>query len=102
MWLSRAVRFVLRDQCGDGRRPWICIHRADMRSEPLPMPTDPATVPMFCPACHGAVTLQFTGWWLEENLSQTWACPYCGETNEDGFPYRLAWVTKGHESAPKV
>ncbi|HEX5215575.1 MAG TPA: hypothetical protein VFV98_08945 [Vicinamibacterales bacterium] len=66
------------------------------------MPTDAATLPMFCPVCHGAVTLQFLGRWLDENLSQTWDCPYCCQTNEDGFPYRLAWVTKGHESAAKV
>ena len=68
----------------------------DMPSEPQPMLTGGSTLPMFCPMCHGAVKLQFIGGWLEENLSQKWACPYCRETNMDGFPYRLAWVAKDY------
>ena len=38
--------------------------------------------------------LQFIGEWLEENLRQAWACPHCYQTNADGFPRQLAWVTK--------
>jgi len=69
----------------------------DTSSAPVRMPPGASTLPMFCATCHGAITLQFIGEWLEENLDQTWACPHCRQMNRDGFPYRLAWVTRDHE-----
>jgi len=80
------------------RAQLVLVHsKADIQSAPQPMPAGGSTLPMFCPMCHGAVTLQFVSGWLEENLNQSWACPYCRETNVDGFPYRLAWVAKDYE-----
>jgi hypothetical protein len=69
---------------------------SDMQSQRQSLPSGGSTLPMFCPMCHGAVTLQFIGKWLEENLIQQWACPHCRQMNKDGFPYRVAWVTRDH------
>ena len=66
----------------------------DAHRDPLGMSPAASTLPLFCAICHGAMTLQFSGEWLEENLRQMWACPHCYQTNVDGFPHQLAWVTK--------
>jgi hypothetical protein len=79
------------------RAQLVVVHtNADLVSEPKPTPTGGSMLPMFCPMCHDAVMLQFVSGWLEENLKQAWACPYCCATNVDGFPYRLAWVAKDY------
>ncbi len=79
------------------RAQLVLVHsKADIQSAHEAMPAGGSTLPMFCPMCHGAVMLQFVSGWLEENLKQAWACPYCCETNVDGFPHRLAWVAKDY------
>lgn len=33
-------------------------------------------------------------------LNQRWECPYCRKGNVGEFPWRLAWVRKGHKPEP--
>jgi hypothetical protein len=62
------------------------------------------TLPLFCPHCGGAITLQFGDWQGEDEplISQLWSCPYCSKENVGEFPGRLAWVAEGHEDPPNA
>lgn len=68
-------------------------------------------LPVSCVHCGGAATLQRSGFPLVMSHDGTpvppdhpllqkasWQCPHCGRENEGGFPGRMAWVTKGHET----
>ncbi len=63
---------------------------------------EPATLPIHCAYCGGAITLQMADWPSSvtpdtPSDSKEWPCPYCQRMNTGGMPGRLVWVTKGHE-----
>jgi len=69
------------------------------------------TLPAHCGHCGKQVTLQMSSWpvaMIHDTLTptdppsdhlQTWACPWCHWENAGGFPDRLAWARKGHQSS---
>lgn len=82
--------------------------------------TELVTLPVYCASCGGAVTLQMSEWpvrirFIGAGLVDdararyqralqvgVWACPWCRKDNDGGFPGKVAWAAKGHQSAPTV
>jgi hypothetical protein len=62
------------------------------------MPSDPTTLPLHCPHCGGAVTVQYSDYPDDgPTLPTAYKCPWCGKLHMFTSPGKFLWVTKGHE-----
>jgi hypothetical protein len=60
----------------------------------MPQP-ETTTLQVNCAYCHGAVTVQLTGWNPGyPAVPASYYCPYCDKQNRMAVPGRLAWATK--------